>query len=135
MIVWDLRPKSGAENDAFLTSSVSSTKSSPPTALVISFAYPLCSISSHESSSKEFIVSDSRGSVFVVDWRKDPLENEEEAVTHQNFIELVHPRSLADSVSNIPSCLSGYASWHENNPNMYVVFGIYDIPSIVTNST
>ena len=73
--------------------------------------------------------------MFVVDWRKDPLENEEEAVTHQNFIELVHPRSLADSVSNIPSCLSGYASWHANNPNMYVVFSIYDIPSIVTNST
>lgn len=119
LIVWDLRPKSSTESDLFLNGATSSPDTPPqPTALVLPFAYPLCSISSHATSSKEFIVSDCRGSLFVVDWRKDPSENEEEAVTHQNFIELVHPRSLADAVSNIPTNLSGYASWHTSDPNI-----------------
>lgn len=94
---------------------------SRPTALVIPFAYPLCSISSHASTSKEFLVSDSRGSIFLIDWRKDPNDSDEEAFGHQNILELVHPKSLADASANLPRYLSGWASWRADDPNMLVL--------------
>lgn len=89
-----------------------------PTALVIPFAFPLCSVSAHASTSKELLVSDSRGSIFLIDWRKDPNDDKVDAFSHQNIIELVHPRTLADASSNIPKHLSGWAAWKTDDPNM-----------------
>ena len=87
-----------------------------PTALVIPFAYPLCSVSSHVSTARELVVSDSRGYVFLVDWRKDP-EDGDDSFT-DNLIELVHPKAVADASCNLSKRLTGCAAWRKDDPNM-----------------
>jgi len=127
LIVWDLYPSpdfnadtsSEMEGDSFDRSD-----HRQPTALVIPFALPLCSVGSHPSTSKELLVSDARGTVFLVDWRKDPSETDRDDDHLQNIVELVHPRALAESCTNLAKTLSGYASWHRDNANLIgAVFG------------
>lgn len=85
-----------------------------PTAYAIPFPHPLTSVSSHSLSSKEFLVSDNYGSIFLTDWRSDP----EEDPRNLNVVELVEPRALSDAVSGIGSM--GAAAWKADNPDMYV---------------
>jgi hypothetical protein len=65
-------------------------------------------------SSKEFLVSDNHGSIFLTDWRSDP----EEDSRRLNVIELVEPRALSDAVSGLGS--AGVAAWRADNPDVYV---------------
>ncbi|KAI5124016.1 hypothetical protein M0805_003848 [Coniferiporia weirii] len=127
LIVWDLCPTTGADRGQepdgtlFLSPNLAPHQ---PTALVIPFTYPLCSVSSHATTSKEFLLSDSRGSVFLINWRKDPNEGDEETFNQQSIIELVHPRVLSEASSNTPKYLSGYASWRRDDVNIIgSVFG------------
>ncbi|KAL5490128.1 hypothetical protein ACEPAI_4961 [Sanghuangporus weigelae] len=121
LIVWDLRPS--------VTNNLESCEDPQPsgcqpTALVIPFAHPLCSVSSHASTSKELLVSDTRGSVFLIDWRKDPSDSDKEVFSHQSILELVHPRSLSDALANTSKSLFGYASWRTDDPSIVgAVFG------------
>lgn len=89
-----------------------------PTALVIPFTYQLCSVSSHVSTARELVVSDSRGYVFVVDWRKDPDEGDDSFT--ENLLELVHPKAVAEAACNLSKRLTGCAAWRKDDPNMYV---------------
>ncbi|KAH8117143.1 hypothetical protein DFH11DRAFT_983710 [Phellopilus nigrolimitatus] len=133
LIVWDLCPavnpavNSVVEHEAneqFDSNISSHPIVRQPTALVIPFSYPLCSVSSHATTSKELLVSDTRGSVFLIDWRKDPNDIDEDILSQQNVIELVHPRILADAISNLPKYLSGCASWQRDDANVIgSVFG------------
>lgn len=85
-----------------------------PAAYAIPFPHPLTSVNSHSLSSKEFLVSDNHGSIFLTDWRSDP----EEDPRNLNVVELVEPRALSDAVSGIGSM--GAAAWRADNPDMYV---------------
>jgi len=56
-----------------------------------------------------------------VDWKKDPRETDRDDDHLQNIIE---PRALAESSTNLVKTLSGYASWHWDNANIIcAVFG------------
>jgi hypothetical protein len=85
-----------------------------PAAYAIPFPHPLTSVSSHPLSSKEFLVSDNHGSIFLTDWRSDP----EEDPRNLNVVELVEPRALSDAVSGIGS--AGAAAWRADNPDVCV---------------
>ena len=103
--MWDLFPSNPLEmlDDQERSNEVDDISGDrpQPTALVIQFSAPLTSVSSHPSTSKQLVISDSRGSVFFIDWRKDPTENDEDAWHGQSVMELLLPKALARSVTNI----------------------------------
>jgi len=119
LMVWDLYPT--LDISASTRSSVESTRmsgsSSPspqqPTAYVIAFPHPLTTVSSHPSSSKEFLVSDARGSIFLTDWRSDPDENDVDSW----LIELIEPHALAASSMGL-SVQGGWAAWRGDNADI-----------------
>ena len=77
-----------------------------PTAYVIPFPHPLTTIRAHPATSKEFLVADCRGSVFLTDWRSDPDEADSEGVLrHSSLIELIEPSTLATA------CMSTMKQW------------------------
>lgn len=117
-MVWDLNP---TINIVSPLSEADGTSSRPqPTAYVISFPHPLTSVSSHPSSSKEFLVSDCRGSIFLTDWRSEPGENESEGLSPWNssVLELVEPRALSDTVTGLSTKWSGSVSWRRDSVDM-----------------
>lgn len=115
LMVWDLETRTGgvspsagsdrAEYHSFLDRP-------QPTAYPIPFPHPLTSVGSHPLSSKEFLVSDNHGSIFLTDWRSDP----EGDPRNLNVVELVEPRALSDAVSGIGS--AGAAAWRADNPDI-----------------
>jgi len=116
-MVWDLETRTvggspSAGSDRGGDRSVSDRPQ--PAAYAIPFPHPLTSVSSHPLSSKEFLVSDDHGSIFLTDWRSDP----EEDTRRLNVIELVEPRALSDAVSGLGS--AGVAAWRADNPDVYV---------------
>lgn len=114
LIVWDLETQAaGRSPDAESDRGVPDRPQ--PAVYAIPFPHPLTSVSSHPLSSKEFLVSDNHGSIFLTDWRSDP----EEDSRRLNVIELAEPRALSDAVSGLGS--AGVAAWRADNPDMYVV--------------
>lgn len=126
LMVWDLHPT------VDISSSLASPARSPdarnsaspparpqPTAYVIAFPHPLTSICSHPTTSKEFLVSDSRGSIFLTDWRSDPEDVDATNWRHSSLVELVEPHALSTFVG-----LSGRSSarvgWRQDNRDMYI---------------
>ena len=117
LMVWDLETRAEGES-----SSVGSDRAGDysfldrpqPTAYAIPFPHPLTSVTSHPLSSKEFLVSDNRGTIFLTDWRSD----HEEDPRNLNVVELVEPRALSEAVSGIGS--AGTAAWKADNPDVYV---------------
>ena len=113
LMVWDLETRSlSAGSDRAGDRSLLDRPQ--PAAYAIPFPHPLTSVSSHPLSSKEFLVSDNHGSIFLTDWRSDP----EEESRRLNAIELVEPRALSDAVSGLGSV--GVAAWRADNPDVYV---------------
>jgi hypothetical protein len=121
-MVWDLYPtQDTASNRSSLDSSRMTGSPSPPprpqpTAYVIAFPHPLTTVNSHPSSSKEFLVSDTRGSIFLTDWRSDPDDADFES---WRLVELVEPYALAAASMGI-SVQGGWAAWRRDNADMYV---------------
>jgi hypothetical protein len=115
LMVWDLETRAGG-----VSSDAGSDRAADrgfldrpqPAAYAIPFPHPLTSVSSHPLSSKEFLVSDNHGSIFLTDWRSDP----EEDPRNLNVVELVEPRALSDAVSGIGS--TGAAAWRADNPDV-----------------
>jgi len=97
LMVWDLHPAADISSPS-IDDSVSPPATPRPTAYVIAFPHPLTAVNSHPSTSKEFLVSDSRGSIFLTDWRSDPEDNEEQSWRHHSLVELVEPRALSASL-------------------------------------
>ena len=90
-----------------------------PTAYNINFSRPLHSISSHPNSANQFMVSDSRGTVFIVDWTAlDPTKPA--GWRGHRVVELIDPRALTDGLTGVRSTWTGGASWKPNDVNMYV---------------
>jgi hypothetical protein len=126
LMVWDLHPT------VDIASGLSSPVRSPdimgspaggrphPTAYVIAFPYPLISVNSHPSTSKEFLVSDCRGSIFLTDWCSDPKQGEQENWRHSSLIELVEPSMLSDTSTGLSLQWSGSVDWRRDSVDMYV---------------
>lgn len=111
LMVWDLHPAANVESSPppplTMSPSLSPSPSSrpQPTAYVISFPHPLTSIRSHPTTSKEFLVSDCHGAVYLTDWRSDPDEGDPGALRHSSLVELIEPSALS------VSCLGGLSQW------------------------
>jgi hypothetical protein len=108
LMVWDLYPDNnvnGTASDREL--SVDEDIRPQPTTFPMRFSCPLTSVASHPSTSKELLVADSRGSIFLTDWRSDPdaIGALDRAWHHPSTIELVEPKSLAEAASG------GSAPW------------------------
>lgn len=117
-MVWDLEtrvtggsPSGGSDRGGDRSSFLDRPQ---PAAYAIPFPHPLTSVSSHSLSSKEFLVSDNHGSIFLTDWRSDPEEDPRKL----NVVELVEPRALSDAIRGVGSM--GAAAWRADNPDMYV---------------
>ncbi|KAF7295232.1 WD-REPEATS-REGION domain-containing protein [Mycena indigotica] len=118
MLIWDLYPTSTPSSPSSADLSLSPPPRAQPTAYTISFPHELRSVCSHPSSSKEFLVADARGSIFLTDWRSDP---EETGTDGWRLFELVDPYALAASIS---APVGGCASWKKDNVDIVgAVFG------------
>lgn len=126
LMVWDLHPPTPARgaqqdegDDNMNDDDDDDDESRPqPTAYVIPFPHPLTSISSHPHTSKEFLVSDCRGSVYLTDWRSDPVDIEEGNLRHSNLVELVEPYALSASCMGHPVKWSGSTAWRSDSVDM-----------------
>ncbi|KAF9475327.1 hypothetical protein BDN70DRAFT_883862 [Pholiota conissans] len=119
LMVWDLHPPVQAPSspspgfdDLGLSPSPSSRPQ--PTAYPIAFPNPLTSIRAHPSTSKEFLVADSRGSVFLTDWRADPDDTEDGALRHSSVVELIEPTALGAAVMGETKTWSASVDWRSD---------------------
>jgi hypothetical protein len=118
-MVWDLNPEAEMETSPISPSHTPGR--SLPTAYVIPFPYPLVDVKSHPSSSKEFLVADSHGSIFLTDWRTDPMDNGEQTWRHHSLVELVEPKVMADTMSGIMVYGAGSVAWRRDAVDMCVL--------------
>ncbi|OCH95227.1 hypothetical protein OBBRIDRAFT_720874 [Obba rivulosa] len=136
LMVWDLSPTApppspGRDRD----STSSSATRLQPTAYVISFPHPLTTVASHPSTSKEFLVADSRGSIFLIDWREDPDENPQDSWRNSSVVELTDPRALADAATGLSNKWSGSVAWRRDSPDIIGAaygsrFALWDLLSL-----
>lgn len=144
LMVWDLNPTldicSGVPSPVRSPrgGDLSSTSPHPrpqPTAYAIAFSHALTTVNSHPSSSKEFLVSDCRGSVFLTDWRTDPELTEQGSWRHSVVVELNESRALSDSLTATTSQWSGFAAWRRDSADIVGVsygprFSIWDLSKL-----
>jgi len=97
-MVWDLHPTLTIRSPAPIELDPSPSTRAQPTAYVINFPHALTTVCSHPSTSKEFLVADARGSIFLTDWRSDPDANEQASWRNASIVELVEPRAMADAL-------------------------------------
>ncbi|KAJ7135044.1 hypothetical protein C8R43DRAFT_1072941 [Mycena crocata] len=119
LMVWDLYPTLDTSSSRRSSPDSMLGSSSPPprlqpTAYVIAFPHPLATVSAHPSSSKEFLVSDTRGSVFLTDWRSDPDDSDYET---WRMVELIEPYALAATSTGL-SVQGGCAAWRGDNADI-----------------
>ncbi|KAI0075802.1 hypothetical protein K474DRAFT_1646034 [Panus rudis PR-1116 ss-1] len=120
LMVWDLHPSVTIRSPGSpeILDETDPAARPQPTAYVISFPHPLVSVCSHPSTSKEFLVADIRGSVFLTDWRSDPEANEQASWRNASVVELVEPRALADAVTGATKRWSGFAAWRPDSADI-----------------
>lgn len=82
-----------------------------PTAYVIPFPHPLRSIRAHPGTSKEFLVSDCHGSIFLTDWRSDPEDSDDGALRHSSIIELIEPTAMAAAAMGTTKQWTSSVDW------------------------
>lgn len=109
-MVWDLYPPVEASD----ADNLSPPPRAQPTAYAIAFPHPLTSINSHPNSSKEFLVSDCRGSLYLTDWRS---ERPEDAEWH-HLVELVEPYTLAEASREHATQSSGSVAWQRGSADL-----------------
>ncbi|KAF5386974.1 hypothetical protein D9615_001774 [Tricholomella constricta] len=127
LMVWDLHPTidvSSRGPSPRLNETPFSPDRPQPTAYVIAFPHPLTTISSHPSTSKEFLVSDCRGSIFLTDWRSDPQEIHQDSWRHSSLIELVEPAALSDHSMGLSSHWTGIGAVYGSK------FSVWDISNL-----
>lgn len=122
-MVWDLYPTlpNARTREDSVGSDIFEEANSPraqPTAYVINFPHPLTTVCSHPTSSREFVLADSRGSIFLTDWRSDPDENEQVSWKNSSVIEMIEPRALADSISGTTSRWGGSVAWRRDSVDL-----------------
>ncbi|KAJ3480544.1 hypothetical protein NLI96_g8272 [Meripilus lineatus] len=118
MMVWDLDPVVAIHSPGSPDGNGDVPARPPPTAYPIPFPHPLTAVCSHPSTSKEFLVADSRGSIFLTDWRSDPDANKLDRWRNLSVIELIEPRALSDAVSGSTKRWSGSAAWRADSTDI-----------------
>lgn len=93
----------------------------------IPFSHPLHSIAAHPSSADQFMVSDTHGTVYIIDWTEVDREKPEGWRGHR-VVELVDPRALTDR-----SSWGGAASWKPDDINVSVALLNHGLASTGTN--
>ncbi|KAF9459559.1 hypothetical protein BDZ94DRAFT_1006167 [Collybia nuda] len=133
MMVWDLHPTIMSSNQP-PTPSLSARPQ--PTAYVIAFPRPLSTISSHPSTSKEFLISDCHGSIYITDWRSDPQDTDPNNWRHSSLVELTEPYALSgSSLVGLSAHCIGSAAWHRDTTDIVGAvygsrFSIWDISTL-----
>ncbi|CDO70585.1 hypothetical protein BN946_scf184636.g18 [Trametes cinnabarina] len=112
LMVWDLHPAVDIASPPFPGTTPPSRPQ--PTAYVVKFPHPLTSVDAHPSTSKELLVADCRGSIFLTDWRSDPPEDERDSWRNSSVVELLEPRALADSIAGPSAKWSGSVAWRRD---------------------
>ena len=128
LMVWDLETRTGGGSPSAGSDRAgdrSFMDRPQPAAYAIPFPHPLTSVGSHPLSSKEFLISDNHGTIFLTDWRSDP----EEDSRRLNVVELVEPRALSDAIGGLGS--AGVAAWRADNPDV-CVFTSNSFPAFLT---
>ena len=122
LLFWDLSPGPSETEAPTAHPRPSSPSTRPdPIAFAIPYAHPLHSVASHPSTSKELVVSDAQGSVFVVDWRVDPAdEDPEERYRGLSIAQLIDPRALADARTGMRTVWGGSVAWQQQDSNLCV---------------
>ncbi|TFY53946.1 hypothetical protein EVJ58_g9153 [Rhodofomes roseus] len=115
LMVWDLNPSINIASPHSPIDEDSSSRRPQPTVYVVAFPHPLTSVNSHPTTSKELLVSDCRGSIFLTDWRTEWEEDEHDAWRNSNVVELVEPRALASPVIGVKSKWTGSVSWRRDS--------------------
>jgi hypothetical protein len=126
LLFWDLLPPNDdnetpphSPSPAAHSRSLTPSSRPQPLAFAVPYAHPLHSVVSHPSTSKEVIISDSQGSVFVVDWRVDPAdEDPDERYRGLSVAQLVDPRALADARTGMQTVWGGGTAWQQQDLNM-----------------
>ncbi|CAL1703833.1 unnamed protein product [Somion occarium] len=120
LMIWDLHPAITIRSPGSpeITDDSNGSSRPQPTALPFSFPHPLASISSHPSTSKEFLVADARGSIFLIDWRSDPTANEQTSWRNASVVELVEPRALSDAVCGVSKRWSASVAWRADSADI-----------------
>ncbi|KAJ3761852.1 hypothetical protein EV360DRAFT_36960 [Lentinula raphanica] len=114
LMVWDLTP-----HDTDVQDEIQSPDSRPqPTVYVMAYPHPLTSIDSHTSTTKELLVSDSRGTVYIVDWRSDPSASEQDSWRSSSVLELTDPHALSEVSVGLSLKLSGSVAWRRDSPDI-----------------
>jgi hypothetical protein len=108
LLVWDMHPPDPQLEEDPEWSPMVATRP-VPVAFAHPQAYPLKSVESHPTSSRELLVADAVGNVLLTDWRADDAVE-----LTQRSTELVHPRAVADKVTGLLP-RSGSVSWRSDN--------------------
>ena len=115
LLVWDLNPSVDVECTPVMVNDTLTPPPRPtPTAYPIHFSYPLTAIASHPSSSKEFLIADSHGSIFLTNWRVDG----EQSWGSRSSVELIEPQAAADTLSGRMISGRGSIGWRRDAANM-----------------
>ncbi|KAG6850464.1 hypothetical protein H0H93_012885 [Arthromyces matolae] len=124
LMVWDLQPSNESPpSEQSLGVENSNIDRPQPTAYAIPFPNPLMTISSHPLTSKEFLVSDSCGSIFLIDWRSDPREMDQNSWRHSSVLELVEPFALSNHAMVMSTHWSPSVDWRRDTSDMQVPIG------------
>lgn len=115
LMVWDLIPSINIRSPPSPLDSGDVTNRPQPTVYVVAFPHPLTSVNSHPTTSKELLVSDTRGSIFLTDWRTEWEDNEHDAWRNSSVVELVEPRALASPVIAKKAKWTGSVSWRRDS--------------------
>ncbi|KAF8511145.1 WD40-repeat-containing domain protein [Hysterangium stoloniferum] len=99
--------------------SLSPAERPQPVPFAVPYAHPLHSVVSHPSTSKELVVSDAQGSVFVVDWRVDDDDDTDgDQYRGLSIAQLIDPRALADARTGMQTTWGGSVSWQQQDVNL-----------------
>ncbi|KAF5391849.1 hypothetical protein D9757_001626 [Collybiopsis confluens] len=115
LMVWDLTPQNHSNSPRIDIGSPANDRPQP-TAYVINYPHPLTSIDSHPSTTKELLVSDCRGTIYVVDWRSEGVF--EESWRNSNILELTDPHALSEASVGLSLNLSGSVAWRRDSPDI-----------------
>jgi hypothetical protein len=138
LMVWDLYPTIDipSPHESPLLEKDFAMSPSPdrpqPTAYVIPFPWPLTTIRSHPATSKEFLVADSHGSIFLTDWRSDPEDGEEGALRHSSLVELVEPTALSKACMAATTQWSASVDWRMDAIDMYALVLLLHLLALIS---
>lgn len=126
LMVWDLYPSMDIPSPFHSLSPSPDFALTPPpdgrplpTAYVVPFPHPLSSIRAHPGTSKELLVCDCLGSVFLTDWRTDPDDNDDGSLRHSSVIELVEPLAMAAASMGTARKWSVSIDWRRDAMDMW----------------